>query len=154
MVNVFAAGLASLQMLSEASDTAVPIYVHSGGRSALAHSQGNGIDVRVFARFVRLLGGDYLDLYALGGYLRSGGSAHVRQVADVLREPWGPVGSVLPTCSGGLTAQALAPNYETLGKDILPMAGSAIFNHPSGPAAGAAALRQAGQRYFLGAPAS
>ena len=154
MVNVFAAGLASLQMLSEASDTAVPIYVHSGGRSAFAHPQGNGIDVRVFARFVRLLGGDYLDLYALGGYLRSGGPTQVRQVADVLREPWGSIGSMLPTCSGGLTAQTLAPNYDVLGKDILPMAGSAIFNHPLGPAAGASALRQAGDQYFRAASAS
>ena len=154
MVNVFAAGLASLQMLSEASDTVVPIYVHSGGRSALAHLQGNGIDVRVFARFVRLLGGDYLDLYALGGYLRSGGPTQVRQVADVLRGPWRSIGSVLPTCSGGLTAETLAPNYDVLGKDVLPMAGSAIFNHPHGPAAGAAALRQAGDQYFRAASGS
>jgi ribulose 1,5-bisphosphate carboxylase large subunit-like protein len=153
MVNVFAAGLASLQMLAEDAATAVPIYVHSGGRSALAHQQGNGIDVRVFARFVRLLGGDYLDLYALGGYLRTEGPAPTRQLADLLREPWGPIGSVLPTCSGGLTAQTLAPNYATLGKDILPMAGSAIFNHPLGPAAGVAALRQAGDHYFQSAPA-
>jgi ribulose-bisphosphate carboxylase large chain len=61
---------------------------------------------------------------------------------------------VLPTCSGGLTPQTLAPNYDVLGKDILPMAGSAIFNHPRGPAAGAAALRQAGDQYFRAASPS
>ena len=150
MVNVFAAGLAALQMLSEDALTQVPIYVHSGGRSAIAHRPGNGIDVRVFARFVRLLGGDYLDLYAQGGYLRTEGPAQTRRLADVLRTPWRSIRPVLPTCSGGLTAQTLAANYETLGRDILPMAGSAIFGHPHGAAGGVAALRQAAERYFQG----
>src|SRR2546422_3844025 len=148
MVNVFAAGLAALQMLSEDAGTRVPIYVHSGGRSALAHRPGNGIDVRVFARFVRLLGGDYLDLYAQGGYLRTERPAQTRRLANVLRAPWGAIAPVLPTCSGGLTPQTLAANYETLGRDVLPMAGSAIFGHPLGAAAGVAALRQAAERYF------
>src|SRR5207247_5416692 len=57
---------------------------------------------------------------------------------------------VLPTCSGGLTAQTLPANYETLGRDILPMAGSAIFSHPRGAAAGVTALRQAADHYFQG----
>lgn len=148
MVNVFAAGLAALEMLSDDADTHVPIYVHSGGRSALARQPGNGIDVRVFARFVRLLGGDYLDLYAQGGYLRVEAPAQAQQLARVLRAPWGAIAPVLPACSGGLTAQTLAANYETLGRDILPMAGSAIFSHPRGAAAGVAALQQAAERYF------
>src|SRR2546428_679616 len=152
MVNVFAAGLAALQMLSEDADTQVPIYVHSGGRSALAHRPGNGIDVRVFARFARLLGGDYLDLYAQGGYLRTEAPAQTRELADVLRAPWGAIAPVVPTCSGGLTPQTLAANYETLGRDILPMAGSAIFGHPLGAAAGVAAPRPAAPRYFPGLP--
>lgn len=152
MVNVFAAGLAALQMLAEDAGTQVPLYVHSGGRSALAHRPGNGIDVRVFARFVRLLGGDYLDLYAQGGYLRTEEPAQAQRLAGVLREPWGRLGTVLPTCSGGLTAQTLAANYQIFGRDILPMAGSAIFSHPQGAAAGVAALRQAADRHFEGLP--
>lgn len=151
MVNVFAAGLASLQMLAEDEATAVPIYVHSGGRSVLSQD-GNGIDTRVFAKFVRLLGGDYLDLYAQGGYLRSGSMAEARDVASVLRDRWGAIAPVLPTCSGGLTVRTLAANYTAFGRDILPMAGSAIFGHPSGAAAGAAALRQAGESHFRGIP--
>jgi len=148
MANVFAAGLAALEMLSRDAGTAVPVYVHSGGRSALAHRPGNGIDVRVFARFVRLLGGDYLDLYALGGYLRHGGRAQVQALAGILREPWGSIAPVLPTCSGGLGVATLASNYEVLGRDVLPMAGSAIFSHPGGAAAGAAALREAATAFF------
>lgn len=150
MVNVFAAGLSSLQMLSEDEETAVPIYVHSGGRSILSQ-EGNGIDTRVFAEFVRLLGGDYLDLYAQGGYLRSEGLTEARRLADVLRDPWGSIAPVLPTCSGGLTARTLAANYAAFGRDILPMAGSAIFGHPLGAAAGAIALQQAGESYFQSA---
>jgi len=151
MVNVFAAGLSSLQMLSEDEETAVPIYVHSGGRSLLSR-EGNGIETRVFAKFVRLLGGDYLDLYAQGGYLRAEGRTEARHMADALRDPWGAIAPVLPTCSGGLTARTLAGNYAAFGRDILPMAGSAIFGHPSGPAAGVAALRRAGESHFRGIP--
>ena len=152
MVNVFAAGLASLQMLSEDEEVGVPIYVHSGGRSVLSQRPGFGIETRVFAKFVRLLGGDYLDLYAQGGYLRSGTVADAQGLAAVLRHPWGNVTPVLPTCSGGLTARTLPTNYAAFGRDILPMAGSAIFGHPLGPAAGVAALRQAAESYSAGIP--
>lgn len=150
MVNVFAAGLASLQMLSEDDDIRVPIYVHSGGRSVLSQRPGYGIEADVFAKFVRLLGGDYLDLYAQGGYLRSGSLPEAIRLADTLRRPWGRVAPVLPTCSGGLTARTLPANYAAFGRDILPMAGSAIFSHPLGPAAGVAALRQAAESYSSG----
>lgn len=152
MVNVFAAGLSSLQMLSADEEIGVPIYVHSGGRSVLSQQPGNGIDTAVFAKFVRLLGGDYLDLYAQGGYLRSGSLAEARRLADILRDSWGGIAPVLPTCSGGLTVRTLAASYAAFGRDILPMAGSAIFGHPLGPAAGAAALRQAAESYFRGIP--
>ena len=152
MVNVFAAGLSSLQLLSEDEEIGVPIYVHSGGRSVVSQRPGNGIDTRVFATFVRLLGGDYLDLYAQGGYLRSERVAEARRLAGVLRDSWGTIASVLPTCSGGLTARTVAANYAAFGRDMLPMAGSAIFGHPLGPAAGVAALRQAAESYFRGIP--
>lgn len=152
MVNVFAAGLSALQMLSEDEATNVPIYVHSGGRSVYSPRSANGIETRVYAKFVRLLGGDYLDLYAQGGYLRSGSVSEATAIADVLREPWGAIGPVLPTCSGGLSVRALAPNYAAFGCDILPMAGSAIFGHPLGPAAGAKALRQAADCYVNNIP--
>ncbi len=153
MLNVFAAGLASLEMLSTDDGTAVPIYVHSGGRSALVQRSGNGVDLRAWARFVRLLGGDYLDLYAQGGYLRAEEPAEAQRVAGALRDPWGALAPVLPACSGGLSAATLGQNYATFGRDLLPMAGSAIFNHPRGPAAGVAALRQAAENYFRGIPA-
>jgi ribulose 1,5-bisphosphate carboxylase large subunit-like protein len=152
MVNVFAAGLAALEMLRDDARTAVPIYVHSGGRSALSHRPGNGIEARVFARFVRLLGGDYLDLYAQGGYLRVEEPAEALRLAGILRDPWGPIAPVLPACSGGLSALTLGQNYALFGTDLLPMAGSAIFSHPLGPAAGVAALRQAAESYSRGIP--
>lgn len=152
MVNVFAAGLASLQMLREDEGVGVPIYVHSGGRSVLSQRPGYGIDTRVFARFVRLLGGDYLDVYAQGGYLRSGSLAEARSLAGVLREPWGHVPPVLPACSGGLTARTLPANYAAFGRDLIPMAGSAVFGHPLGAAAGVVALRQAAESHFAGIP--
>lgn len=152
MVNVFASGLSALQMLSEDDAVAVPIYVHSGGRSVFSQPGASGIETRVFAKFVRLLGGDSLDLYAQGGYLRAGTLEQARALAGVLREPWGPIAPVLPACSGGLTVRTLAANYAAFGRDLLPMAGSAIFNHPLGPTAGAVALRQAADSYFSGVP--
>jgi len=152
MVNAFAAGLASLHMLSEDEGVGVPIYVHSGGRSVLSQRPGYGIDTRVYARLVRLLGGDYLDLYAQGGYLRAGSLEEARSLAGVLRDPWGHLPPVLPTCSGGLTARTLPANYDAFGRDLIPMAGSAIFDHPMGPSAGVAALRQAAESHFAGIP--
>ena len=152
MINVFATGLAALQVLSEDEDTAVPIYVHSGGRSALTRGPGSGIDFTVFAKFVRLLGGDYLDIYAQGGYLFSGSLVEARRHAAVLRDPWGSIAAVLPACSGGLNVLNIGANYDAFGHDILPMAGSAILGHPLGAAAGVMALRQASECHFRGIP--
>ncbi len=152
MINVFATGLAALQVMSEDEEAAVPIYVHSGGRSALTLCHGNGIDFVVFAKFFRLLGGDYLDIYAQGGYLFSGSTVEARRHAAVLRDPWGSIAPVLPACSGGLNALNLGANYAAFGRDIVPMAGSAIFGHPLGAAAGVVALRQASESYFHGIP--
>lgn len=152
MVNVFASGLASLQMLSDDEEIGVPIYVHSGGRSLFSQGPKLGIDTRVFAKFVRLLGGDFLDLYAQGGYLRNDPPAEAAGVADVLRGRWGRLAPVLPSCSGGLTARTLGANYAAFGRNILPMVGSAIFNHPLGAAAGVVALRQAAESYVGDVP--
>jgi ribulose 1,5-bisphosphate carboxylase large subunit-like protein len=152
MINVFATGLAALQVLSDDEDTGVPIYVHSGGRSALTRGPGSGIDFAVFAKFVRLLGGDYLDIYAQGGYLFSGSLVEARRHAAVLRDPWGSIAAVLPACSGGLNVLNIGANYDAFGRDILPMAGSAILGHPLGAAAGVMALRQASECHFRGIP--
>lgn len=130
----------------------VPIYVHSGGRSLFSQGPKLGIDTRVFAKFVRLLGGDFLDLYAQGGYLRNDPPAEAAGVADVLRGRWGRLAPVLPSCSGGLTARTLGANYAAFGRNILPMVGSAIFNHPLGAAAGVVALRQAAESYVGDVP--
>jgi len=152
MVNVFASGLAALEMLTGADDLGVPVYVHSGGRSALSQPGASGIDVAVFAKFVRLLGGDFLDIYAQGGYLFSGTLDEAKRRAEALRSPWGPIAATLPACSGGLWAGNVGANYAAFGRDIIPMAGSAILAHPMGPAAGVTALRQAGESHFRGIP--
>ncbi|MEW6046530.1 MAG: RuBisCO large subunit C-terminal-like domain-containing protein [Bacillota bacterium] len=150
MLNPIASGFAALQMIAE-SDVDLPIYAHTGGRTAWSRLEGYGIDPAVVAKWVRLSGGDYMDVYARGGYLLNGTQDQARAVVAALRDPMGPVARALPAYSGGLNTANLGENLDFFGLDALPMAGSAILDHPMGIEAGVRAFWQAVEAWRLGA---
>lgn len=149
MLNPIASGFAALQMVAE-SDVDLPIYAHTGGRTAWSRFEGYGIDPAVVAKWVRLSGGDYMDVYARGGYLLNGSADQARAMVSALRDPMGPISPALPAYSGGLNVANLRENLDFFGLDALPMAGSAILDHPMGIEAGVRAFRQAVEAWRLG----
>lgn len=150
MLNCFATGFLAIQILAEDPDLNIPIYVHSGGRTAWSRFPGYGIDLKVVARMVRILGGDFFRAHMVKGYLIAGTLEESRELVELMREPLGHIRDTVPALSGGLNAANLVDNLKAFGLDILPMAGGAVLDHPMGIKAGVLALRQAAASYQQG----
>jgi ribulose 1,5-bisphosphate carboxylase large subunit-like protein len=152
MLNCFATGFTAIQILAEREDLPVPIYVHTGGRSAWGRFPNFGVDLKVVARMVRMLGGDFMRAHMIDGYLIADTRERSVALVDLFREPMGKLRDMVPALSGGLGADNLVQNLEAFGVDILPMAGGAILDHPMGIQAGVLALRQAAESWRQGVP--
>jgi ribulose 1,5-bisphosphate carboxylase large subunit-like protein len=152
MLNCFATGFTAIQILAEREDLPVPIYVHTGGRSAWGRFPNFGVDLKVLARMVRMLGGDFMRAHMIDGYLIADTRERSVALVDLFREPMGKLRDMVPALSGGLGADNLVQNLEAFGVDILPMAGGAILDHPMGIQAGVLALRQAAESWRQGVP--
>jgi ribulose-bisphosphate carboxylase large chain len=152
MVNFFAGGFSSLEMLRRHVQPSVPIYAHCGGKEAFGRAPGQGVDPRVVARFARLLGGDYFRVSTVGGYLVGARPDEVESLAAVMTEPLPGINPMMAAVSGGLNPATLGPNLEIFGTDAMMLAGSGITTHPMGVNAGTIALQQAAEAFQQGIP--
>lgn len=152
MINFFASGFNSLDMLRRQVDPGVPIYAHCGGKEAFGRAEGQGVDPRAVARFVRLLGGDIFRTSTLGGYLVGSQPEEVMGLARVMAEPMHSIKPMMCAVSGGLNPRTLGANLEVFGSDALMLAGTGITTHPLGISAGTAALLQAAEAFNVGVP--
>jgi len=143
MVNFFAAGLSSLQLLRQHRDVNVPIYAHCGGREAMGRAAGQGISASVLVKMVRLLGGDYFRAGMHASYLVDT-EEDIQTMHEAAIGTWCSLKPILPAVSGGLNPKTIGVNVSRLGRDNLFLAGTGILSHPDGPRAGVEALRQAG----------
>ena len=149
MLNMFAAGFDSIAILREAPDINLPIYIHSGTRSALNRAEGQGIELNVIAKFARYLGGDFFRTGIYGGYC-VGTQEQFDTANNSLKEPIPGIMDTIPTLSGGLRAGHMPMNIKLSGLDVVYMAGSSYAGHPMGTKAGVKAFTQAAEAYRLG----
>lgn len=152
MINFFASGFNSLDLLRRHIDPGVPIYAHCGGKEAFGRAEGQGVDPRAVARFVRLLGGDIFRTSTLGGYLVGSQPEEVKGLARVMAEPMHSIRPMMCAVSGGLNPRTLGANLEVFGNNALMLAGTGITTHPMGINAGATALFQAAEAHRAGIP--
>ena len=143
---VLANGPSTITILAEHPDIHVPIYVHSGGRSALSTGPRR-IDDTVCAKQTRLLGGDYFQIGVANQpnvHVASRDLSLLKKLAHVFREEdLGGIKATLPIVAGGLGVENLGDNFEAFGLDIGALAGSNVLDHPVGPREGAIAMYQA-----------
>ncbi|RKY04745.1 hypothetical protein DRP77_03005 [Candidatus Poribacteria bacterium] len=150
MFNAFLANnLGTVEALASDPEINVPIYVHSGGRSAMTTGPRR-IDEVVWAKLVRLCGGDFYQIGVMGQFnvhVASLNPPMLLKLADVFRRPWGHLKETIPVTAGGLGVKNLGKNIEAFGCDFAALAGSNLLDHPWGPKAGAIAMDQARQAY-------
>ena len=135
MVNFFAAGFGSLEILRRHPEIDVPIYAHCGGREAMGRAEGQGISPSVIVKIVRLLGGDYFRAGMFESYLVDTPD-DIRGMHEAAAGDWTSRTSILPAVSGGLNPRTIGANVRNLGRDNLFLAGTGILTHPNGPKAG------------------
>ena len=146
---ILANNLGTVEILASDPDINVPVYVHSGGRSALSTGPRR-IDEVVIAKLTRLCGGDYFQIGVMGQF-----NVHVASVTpsmlikldEVFKESMNGIKDTVPVTAGGLGVANLGKNIEAFGPDVALLAGSNMLDHPSGPTAGAIAMNQAMEAY-------
>lgn len=150
---VLANNLGTVEIIASDPGIQAPIYVHSGGRSALSTGPRR-IDDVVTAKLTRLCGGDYFQTGVKGQM-----DVHVAsRDPDLLDElnrvfkmhmpstangKYCTMNVTVPVTAGGLGVANVGLNYQAFGPNVALLAGSNVLDHPMGPEAGAIAMRQA-----------
>lgn len=145
MINFIAAGLSTLQALSEDSRINVPILGHCASAGSITESCNGGISSPLLlGKLARIAGADivlYTSPYGNYPFLKR----RYMQIADMHRLPLGNLLTTMPGIGGGLHPNSAEKAVKDLGKEVILAVGGAIFGHPNGPAEGAKAMMQAAQ---------
>ena len=131
------------------------LHVHRAMHGVIDRNPRHGINFRVLAKLLRLLGGDHLHSGTVVGKLEGDRAATLGWV-DQMREryvkedrsrglffdqPWGHMAPVMPVASGGIHVWHMPALLSIFGDDAVFQFGGGTLGHPWGNAAGAAANR-------------
>jgi len=148
MVDVLTSGLDAVWELRRHAK--VPIHVHRAMHGALTRSRDFGIGMLVWARLVRLVGGDQLHVGSATGKMDH--PAELEALLGALKDPWHGLKPTFPVSSGGLHPASVPDEVAAFGNDVVLQAGGGIHGHPHGTRAGAKAFRQAIAAAHAGRP--
>ena len=151
-------GWAAHQSLSKwCRKNGILLHVHRAMHGVIDRNPMHGINFRVLAKLLRLLGGDHLHSGTVVGKLEGDREATLGWI-DQLREryvgedrsrglffdqDWGQMPPVMPVASGGIHVWHMPALVSIFGDDAVLQFGGGTLGHPWGNAAGAAANRVA-----------
>jgi ribulose-bisphosphate carboxylase large chain len=141
------AGVSSLRTICE-----LPIHGHRNGWGMLTRHPLLGIEFTAYQKLWRAIGVDHLHVNGLQNKFWEPDDSVVRSI-EALRTPmWGGY-QVMPVISSGQWGgQAPETLRRAQTQDILYVCGGGMMAHPSGPAGGLRAIRQAWEAAALGVP--
>lgn len=147
LLNVLSYGYSALEALAADPEIEVPIFAHPALAGAMGGaSDGSscyGMDYAVILGTLMRFGGADAVLYpAHYGSLPFVQATEFR-IRDVLREPIEHRHKVMPVPSAGIHPGVVRRVLRDYGSDVVLNAGSAIFDHPHGAAAGTRAFFEA-----------
>lgn len=133
------------------------LHLHRASHATFTRQKNHGINFRVVAKWMRMLGVDHIHAGTAVGKLE-GDPNLVRGYYDILREQyvkadpvkgiffdqdWGFLPAVMPVASGGIHAGQMHQLLDLFGDDVVLQFGGGTIGHPMGIAAGATANRVA-----------
>jgi ribulose-bisphosphate carboxylase large chain len=140
MVSLNSVGLAGVKKLCDRGQLAV--HGHRNGWGMLNRHPMLGIEFAAYQKLWRLAGVDQIHVNGIANKFWESDDSVVASIQACLMPMLGGY-AILPVISSGQTGlQAPETFRRTKTIDLLYMAGGGIMAHPSGPAAGVAALRQ------------
>lgn len=132
------AGVSSLRTICE-----LPIHGHRNGWGMLTRHPLLGIEFTAYQKLWRAIGVDHLHVNGLQNKFWEPDDSVVRSI-EALRTPmWGGYQAMPVISSGQWGGQAPQTLLRTQTQDVLYVSGGGMMAHPSGPAAGLLAIRQA-----------
>lgn len=151
-------GYTALQSLSNwCHKNGMILHLHRAGHSTFTRQKNHGINFRVLAKWMRMLGVDHIHAGTVVGKLE-GDPNLTRGYYDILREQhnypdpvkgiyfeqdWAYLPPVMPVASGGIHAGQMHILLNLFGDDVVLQFGGGTFGHPVGIQAGATANRVA-----------
>lgn len=141
MVSLNSVGLVGVKKLCDQG--ALAIHGHRNGWGMLNRHPYLGMEFPAYQKLWRLGGVDQIHVNGIANKFWEDDDSVVRSIQACLTPMLGGF-SILPVVSSGQTGLQAPETYRrTQTTDLLYMAGGGIMAHPSGPAAGVMALRQA-----------
>jgi ribulose-bisphosphate carboxylase large chain len=141
MVSLNSVGLSAVKKVCDQG--ALAIHGHRNGWGMLNRHPWLGVEFPAYQKIWRLAGVDQIHVNGIANKFWETDDSVVRSIEACLKPMLGGF-SILPVISSGQTGLQAPETYRrTKTIDVLYMAGGGIMAHPSGPAAGVAALRQA-----------
>ncbi len=140
MINGMTTGLSIVRVLAKKGQ--LPLFSHFDFIAPFTQNRTFGVHLKVVTKLQRLAGFDAQIYQGLGSRMHTS-TTDVIQAYRACVEPMGHLKPSLPVPAGSQWAGSLRPLYELFGsRDFGIVPGRAVFSHPMGPAAGAAALLQ------------
>lgn len=133
------------------------LHLHRAAHSTYTRQKNHGVNFRVIAKWVRMMGVDHVHAGTVVGKLE-GDPGSVKGYYDVCREPfnaadpekglyfdqdWASMPGIFPVASGGIHAGQMHQLLDLLGEDTVLQFGGGTIGHPMGIGAGATANRVA-----------
>jgi ribulose-bisphosphate carboxylase large chain len=141
MVSLNSVGLAGAKKVADIG--ALAVHGHRNGWGMLNRSPTLGIEFAAYQKLWRLAGVDQIHVNGIANKFWESDDSVVRSIEACLAPLLGGM-AIMPVISSGQTGLQAPETYRrTRTIDVLYLAGGGIMAHPSGPAAGVAALRQA-----------
>jgi ribulose-bisphosphate carboxylase large chain len=126
----------------------VPVYAHTAGMNVVTGCATWGLDPRITYSLAALYGAAFMQLTTMGGYLKPDDtekSAILAKLKALGLE--GNAGMTL-AIAGGLGPSNIGRSMELLGREgRMFLAGTSVYSHPDGPAAGVRAIIAAYSAY-------
>ncbi|RDI95382.1 ribulose-bisphosphate carboxylase large subunit [Meiothermus sp. QL-1] len=151
-------GYTALQTLSNwCRNNGMILHLHRASHATFTRQKNHGINFRVLAKWMRMLGVDHIHAGTIVGKLE-GDPNLTKGYYAILREQynhydpvrgiyfdqdWGYLPGVMPVASGGIHAGQMHLLLDLLGEDVVLQFGGGTIGHPMGIAAGATANRVA-----------
>jgi ribulose-bisphosphate carboxylase large chain len=141
MVSLNSVGLGGVEFLRRACQA--PIHGHRNGWGMLSRCPALGMDFAAYQKLWRLAGVDQIHVNGLKNKFSEPDESVVRSIEACQRPLFGH-DPVMPIVSSGQWGGQAPDTYRaTRTLDLMYLAGGGILAHPSGAAAGVAAIRQA-----------
>lgn len=148
MVSVNSVGWAATKKICDLGE--LTIHGHRNGWGMLNRHPLLGINFPAYSKLWRLAGVDQLHVNGINNKFWESDASVIRSIQECLTPLINGQGILPVVSSGQWGGQAFETYSSTQTTDLLYMAGGGIMAHPSGPAGGVRALRQAWQGAVAG----